>query len=173
MSKRFGFCEAGCKREVVAKEVYDAKVADLELEINVLRTKHNEDLKALENKAVDWKAVSEGYEQIGPNEGEIYRIIKGDNGSWNCSIMIRYSIQGNYAELEIPLPEVTAKKYFDFEIVSESIVQNGHVARVEYLINGVKNTKTVETEYEVELYGVTIIAEKPIYKYDFLGGMYA
>lgn len=164
MSKRFGFCEAGCKREVVAKEDYDAKIADLENEITKLR---NEDLKALENKAVDWKAVSEEYGQISADAGETYRILKANNSSWNCSITIRYSILDTLGEIEIPLPAITAKKYFDFELVSEGVTDNGHIARVDYLINGVENTKTVETEHEVVLHGVAIIAEKPIYKYDF------
>lgn len=169
MSKRYGFCEAGCKREVVAKEEYDAKIAELENEITKLR---NEDLKALENKAVDWKVVSEEYGQIWADAGETYRILKANSTSWNCSITMFYSILDQRSEIEIPLPTITAKKYFDFEIVSAGVTADGHVAKIEYKIDGVANVKTVETEHEVVLEGVFIIAEKPIYKYDFLGGIY-
>lgn len=172
MSKISGFCEAGCKHEVVAKEIYDAKVAELEQALDELTTKHNDEIAALENKLKLWKKQdSEGTYYV--NEGGVYRITK-PTGVIPFGVYITvYSTEGGSPMVEhsLTVPTSSNKNYFEFELVSVSLQDSSRIAVITYKIDGVTQEQTNwdaggET---IVLDGIAIIHsdDNVIYKYEF------
>lgn len=162
MSKRFGFCEAGCKREVVAKEDYDAKVAELEQEITTLQN----ELVAMEDRVSEWKPIGT---EATATLGNTYRIktsVGAEN--WGASMIIRYNVNGEQLTKELALPELKHKYYFDVEFVDFYTDYNDGMGILVYKIDGVE--KTLEWDHNgavIELVCVDIYATYNIYQYFF------
>lgn len=163
MNKRYGFCDAGCKREVVGREEYDQAIGGLAYELDQVRKA----LADMENKLNYWKPVGT---DVYADMGNTYRIVEaeGDIG-WGATIEVYYTVNNNNYSQTIELPEYKYKDYFDIEFVDFYTDHQDGMGILVYKIDGVE--KRFEWDHDgakIDLLNVYIEASSEIYKYSFI-----
>lgn len=168
MSKRFGFCEAGCKREVVAKEVYDKKVEEIIRIIQSQRDMHIEELQELENKLTMWTKLdtSNGlyYNDI---KGKILRIVKEPSLEWSdMYVTFMYSTDTEpYLEKQFDIEAPLYRDFVDLEIINfETDWRTG--GRLTYRIDG-KDGELVIDVNNKNFWLETMFFTGDVYQYQF------
>ena len=160
MSKIFGFCEAGCRREVVSREEYDQAVAGLAYELDQLRKAYT----ALEERVSEWKPLGN---QANADLGYTYRIMRANDIGWGATITVNYIVGGVAQTQNVELPEFKHKQYFDIEFVDWGTDYQDGMGIVTYKIDGVE--KTLEWDHGGAVISLEniVITGSSIYKYVF------